>query len=181
MADIYDYIENRIGRVMSFVDDRIFQVARFTTISKSSPNGEKDQVAGQQTLNEQPVGDDVRRLGSGGWGIAAVPPAGEPALVVRAGGGPLNGVIVACGSARYFPAAMADGDTALYCKVNTSSVYLKASDGSTTIKGTTVSVGSAATGINLGPALYQPLYATLALDSLGVPVAQAYVSVVKAG
>lgn len=206
--DIYEYIEQRIGRVMDFANERTYQLARFTEISKSSADGQADHVKGHlATGSDSEVNDDVRRLGSGGWGVAAVPPAGEPALVVRAGGGPLNGVIVACGSKRYFPANMADGDVSLYCKQSGVTIYLKASDGSITLTdkgsgsikldgsgnvtaqaatGKTVQVTSDATGtVKLGPVGTLAVLVQGTQDGIfGVPVVQAAAAaatIVKAG
>ncbi len=132
--NIYEYIDNRISRVLDFVGSAVYNIVRYSKISNSSANGQSDKVEGHNNSPGSPTAqDDVRRMGSGGWGLAARPPAGEPCLVARAGGGPLNGVIVACGSARYFPANMADGDVTLYCKQSGVIVYLKASDGSVLI------------------------------------------------
>ena len=182
---MYAYIERRSSQLMGYLESRIASLARFTEISKSSATGETDQVAGQKALNEQPVGDDVRRLGSGGWGIAAVPPAGEPALVVRAGGGPLNGVVVACGSKRYMPAGMADGDVSLYSKQSGVTVYLKASDGSITL---TDKAGSSITldgtsGITIQPTgtVAKTVLVLGAVDSMGVPVTNILPVFTKAG
>lgn len=180
-----------------FVEARIFATARFTYISKSSADGSQDAVQGQpNNPNEQSADDPVARLGGGGWGLAAVPPAGEPCLVVRPAGGATNGIIAAVGSKRYFPSGMADGDVSLYCKQSGVSVYLKASDGSVTISdksgasqiamdGTgnvTVKGGGAPGCIKLGTAvLGDVLIKTLALDSFGVPVTQAAPTNVQAG
>jgi len=208
MRDMHEYIENRIGRVMDFVNERSYSMIRFTEISKSSADGQADHVKGHLAIGtDQEANDDVRRLGSGGWGVAAVPPAGEPALVARAGGGPLNGFIIACGSKRYFPANMGDGDVALYCKQSGTTVYLKASDGSvaltdkggatlkldgsgnvsaTAATGGTASLSSDPTGtVKLGPVGTLAVLVQGTQDGIfGVPVVQAaaaVATVVKAG
>lgn len=197
MRDIHEYIDNRIGRVMDFVDARMYATSRFTYISKSSADGDQDFVQGQpNNPNEQGADDPVARLGGGGWGLAAVPPAGEPCLVVRAAGGVTNGIIAAVGSKRYQPANMSDGDVSLYCKQSGVSVYLKASDGSVTISDKSGSSQIAMDGsgnvsikgngspasVKLGAApIGDVLIKTLALDSLGVPVTQASPVNVQAG
>lgn len=207
MKDIHEYIENRIGRVLDFVDARMYSTSRFTYISKSSADGSQDFVQGQPNApGEQAADDPVARLGGGGWGLAAVPPAGEPCLVVRPGGGPTNGIIAAVGSKRYMPANMADGDVSLFCKQSGVTVYLKASDGSlkmtdkggasATLDGSgnitlqpkvggTVTVTADPTGgVNLGQGLAQVLVQGTTDAIFGAPVLQfpgASASVVKSG
>lgn len=146
--------------ILNRVQQLVYSIARFTYVTKSSASGETDGVEGHPTGPDEPQGqDDVRRLGGGGWGVNAVPPKGEPCLVVRAGGGSMNGVIVACGSKRYMP-SLNDGETCLYNKISGVQVKL-ASDGSVSItdqSGNSITVDGTSTinvvagTVNLGSA-----------------------------
>jgi len=193
MSDrIIQYVERRLERVAALLSERIFAVARYSRLTASSPSGQNDQIEGMKVEAEQPVGEDVRRMGSGGWGLAGVPPAGEPVLVVNVGGGSVQGIIAACGSKRYAPADMADGDVALFCKHAGVTVYLKAEDGSITITDAagqqlkldglhTVTLGAAGSTVNIGTAAAPVLLLGQSIDSMGVPVAATAPCLTKAG
>lgn len=192
---LYDAIEDRIARLKAYVESLVYNVAQFTHYAKSSSDGQSDFVNGEITLSSEQAtqpNEDVRRVST--WGVRSVPPKGVAALVVRAGGGGSNSVVVGCESSKYGSNSLGDGDVQIYNKTNGVQIYLKASDGSVTINdlnGSVVKLDGAgtvtvsgATATKLGPVGTLPVLVQGTLDSLGVPVTQApaaSATVVKAG
>jgi phage gp45-like len=88
----------------------------YRIIARSSADGNADQVEYHSGDPDQKVGaQPVRRMEP--FGLHSVPPEGLPSAVVYANASPNAGMIVGVDGTRYFPAGLANGETAVYNKI----------------------------------------------------------------
>ena len=111
-----DDVFRRLARLESLVRSVTANAIRFSTVSKTSADGQSDQVRGRAV--DPSDGADysypVRRMST--WGVRSVPPAGVDALILHVNGGNNNGVMIGNESARFGPSDLLDGELAIYNK-----------------------------------------------------------------
>lgn len=127
---LYRDLEVRLKR---YIDEKLASMLSVSEYSASSADGQSDKVKGYQTegTDEQAYDFSVRRLFP--FGLRARPPSKAGVLAVRIGKGGRSGdgVVVGAESPRFGPSDLAEGEVAVYNKVNGCVVKLDQNGGIT--------------------------------------------------
>lgn len=105
--------------VKGYVREKIAAgLVKYGAYSRSTASGENDKISGYQTegADEQAYDFEGRRVFP--FGIRSLPPKGTWGVWIGKGGESGDGVIVGAESSRFGPSDLADGEVAIYNKVN---------------------------------------------------------------
>jgi hypothetical protein len=114
-----------LGDLRQMLVDWASRIVRFTSIATAGSDT-SCTVAGRSYAGGPPEPGIRARL-MFPFGIRSVPPSGVDAAVVHPAGASARGIVVGCDSKAFGPADLAEGETAIYSKVDGVVVKLDAS------------------------------------------------------